>query len=207
MLNSKKMDTMKKSSTWVAMAVAATTIFFSASCRNSKELSATAGETKVVQPFASKEYASDDAYIRYVASEKAGDISVAKSVALIQAQTGLAMLANKEIEGMFTDYLNFKKGPQQNSSVKHVQSLFDGLVQVRMPRVRIIGEELYRDNKTGEYTYYIAAQISVEELEKESLRMVNEEAAIKEVIQEKEYRTLMDQKFRDRRQAQSTSGR
>lgn len=157
---------MKKSSTWVITAIAATTLLFNTSCRNSKELSATAGETKVVQPFSTKEFASDDAFIRYVASEKANDLSIAKSVALIQAQTGLAMLANKEIEGMFTDYLNYKKGPQQSTSVKHVQSLFDGLVQIRMPRVRIIGEEVYRDNKTGQYTYYIAAQISLEELEK-----------------------------------------
>ncbi len=170
-----------------------------ASCGSAKQVSKVDGKIKSEQPFSSKEYRSDDNYLRYVASEESADLSAAKALAFIQSQTGLAMEANKEIEGMFSNYLHFARGAQGNDATKHIQSLFDGIVQINLPRTTIIGEDVYRDKKTGKYTYYIATQISISELEKESLRLAREEAAVKELIREKEYREFMEQKLREKR--------
>jgi hypothetical protein len=174
-------------------------IFTLTACGTNKQVSRVDDKEKVVQPFSSAEFRSDDNYLRYVASEESSDLSAAKSLAFIQSQTGLVMQASKEVEGMYSNYLNFSKGAQSKDAVKHIQSLFDGIVQIRLPRTTIIGEEVYRDKKTGKYTYYVASQISISDLEKESLRLAGEEAALKEVIDEKAYRNFMEQKLREKR--------
>lgn len=151
------------------------------------------------EPFSSDEYRSDDSHIRYVASEESNDIAVAKSVALIQSQAGLAVMVNKEIEGMFTSYLNFVKNGSNSEAVKHIQSLFDGIVQVRLPNVRVIGEQAFRDKRSGVFTYYVATEIKVSDLEKESMRLAQEDARLKAVVAEKEYREFLEAKLQQRK--------
>lgn len=174
-------------------------LLLNGSCRSRKEVSAVEGKQKVAEPFTSKEYRSDEQYLRYVASEESRDLSSAKSVAFIQAQTGIAMEANKEIEGMFTNYLNFDKSGENPQASKHIQYLFDGIVQIRMPYTRIIGEEAYRDPQTGFYTYYVASEVSINELEKESLRLLQEDERLKTIISENEYREVMEKKIQERK--------
>jgi hypothetical protein len=150
---------------------------------------------KVTEPFSSPEYRSDSKHVRYVGTIESDNITSAKQAALIEAQSGIALLSSKKIEGMFTDYLDLSNTSNKNESAKHIQSLFDGIVQIRLPFTRIIGEELYKNKSTGQYTSYIAIEVSVEELEKESLRILQTDARIKNLVSEKGYRELLDKKL------------
>lgn len=174
-------------------------ILLLAACGSNKQVSKVDGKVKSDQPFTSAEYRTDDNYIRYVASEESADLSAAKSLAQIESQTGLVVQANKQVEGMFSNYLNFSKGSQSRDAAKHIQYLFDGIIQLRLPRTAIIGEEVYVDKKTGKYTCYVATQISIDELEKESMRLAREEETLKELINENEYRKFMEEKLREKR--------
>jgi hypothetical protein len=150
---------------------------------------------KVTEPFSSPEYRSDSKYIRFVGMIESDNITSAKQAALIEAQSGIALLSSKKIEGMFTNYLDYSNASNKNESAKHIQTLFDGIVQIRLPFTRIIGEELYKNKSTSQYTCYIAIEVSVEELEKESLRILQTDARIKNIVSEKGYRELLDKKF------------
>jgi hypothetical protein len=174
------------------------------SCRSHKETAAAVdGKAVYDQPFSEKEYQTDDKYLRYVGFEESSDLMVAKTTAMIQAQTGLAMAANKEVEGMFTNYLNFAKTSATPENVKHIQALFDGIIQIHLPRVRVIGEKAYKDKKTGLFTYYAAVEVDISELEKESVRLADQNQQVKAVIAEKEYRSFMEEKLRKRNSAQN----
>lgn len=177
------------------------TILLLASCGSSRKISKVDDKVKSVQPFSSADYRSDENYIRYVASEESADLSGAKALAYIQSESGIVLQANKEVEGMFTNYLNFAKGGIDKDVHKHIQYLFDGIIQIRLPRTMIIGEEAYKDPKTGKYTYYVATQISMDDLIKESERIAREDAALKEVVDEKDYRRFMEDKLREKRAA------
>lgn len=175
------------------------------SCRSRKGVEVSDGMEKVKEPFSSAEYRSDENYVRYVGIAKDPNLASVKQVALIEAQSGIALLANKQIEGMFTNYLNYTNAANRNESAKHIQALFDGMIQLRLPFTRIIGEEVYKDKKTGEHLAYVAVAISVEDLEKESLRLLQEDARLKNLVSEEGYRALMEKKLQQNKTGQTAT--
>jgi len=178
-------------------------ISFLSSCKGRKELAKVERMERIEVPFTESKYRSDNKYFRFTQSETAGEISEAKSIAFLRAQTGIAQTAQTFLSGVASDYLISRKVDTESETGRKFQSLFDGFVNMKLSNTRIIGEEVYKHKDADKYTYYICLEMDMDELIAESTRGITRDARLKLDFDESQFRKFVEERrkeFNDKNQ-------
>jgi len=101
---------------------------------------------------------SDKEYFRAKASGKSPDISTAKKIALNNAKSEVAGLINTRIKTVTDNYVNQRSLAEAQDFESKFESLTREVVNQQLSDVRIIGEKLFKKDKT--YEYWVAIEVS-----------------------------------------------
>jgi len=128
------------------------------SCKGPKKLEKETGMEEITLPLSGKEYQSDKEYFRAKASGKSPDISTAKKIALNNAKSEVAGLINTRIKTVTDNYVNQRSLAEAQDFESKFESLTREVVNQQLSDVRIIGEKLFKKDKT--YEYWVAIEVS-----------------------------------------------
>lgn len=170
---------------------------FLPACKGTKELAKVERLERIELPFTESKYRSDDQHFRFTQSETAGEISEAKSIAFLRAQTGIAQTAQTFLSGVASDYLISRKVDKESETGRKFQSLFDGFVNMKLSNTRIIGEEVYKHKDQDKYTYYICLEMDMDELIEESTSGIKRDAGLKLDFDESQFRKFVEERRKE----------
>ncbi len=118
-----------------------------------------AGSTKVKQPFSGNKYESNNVWWRSSGMGASSKQNIARGKADSEARSQLASQIGTNMRAVTDQYL----GQTENESARDVADKFQSLVRevmnTELADMRKIGEEVYQNDTSGEYTVYVAYEI------------------------------------------------
>lgn len=115
-------------------------------------------------PFNSKQYRSNKNYFKASQSGESPDLSTAKKIALLNSKTELAGNIQSTIKSVTEQYTNQKSVSDKKNFEGKFEQLGREVVNQELVSVKIIGEKVMQNRKTGFYTYYIAIETPCEKI-------------------------------------------
>lgn len=132
---------------------------FSNSCSSSKEITEELGSKKITIPLNDDKYRTNKEFFRTTNSGKSPNLAMAKKIALVNAKNELAANIQSIIKAVTEQYSNQRDiGNEIEYSAKFEENS-RMIVNQSLNDVLICGEEVYKE-KDGNYTYYVAIEMS-----------------------------------------------
>ena len=161
------------------------------SCKTGKPLNKVENEVRIQTPFSENQYRSDVKFIRAVYSHEGEDIAQDKTRAIMKAQLAIAQNASSLIKSYLKDYAAECKIVNTELQGSY-QSIGEIWTRERLTNCNIIGEELYKNKKTGLYTYWVAMEMSRDELYKKTVNHINADEHLRQDFEESRFRKIFD---------------
>lgn len=131
---------------------------FVTNCGGPKKLEKEAGMEEIALPLSGREYQSDKEYYRAKGSGKSPDMTTAKKIALNNAKAEIAGLINTTIKTVTDNYVNQRAIADAQDFESKFESMTREVVNQKLVDVTIIGEKLFKKDKT--YEYWVAIEVS-----------------------------------------------
>ncbi len=197
LLNSKstpKSTNMKKQSLLILSVLFMLALSFSA-CQTGKKVAKVEKQDKLILPFSSNSYQSDQKYFRFVQSHESTDLSLAKTRAIMKAQVGLASSVEALLKSVMDNYTSERKLSQSevNDSYKEISRL---VVYRNLRHTKIIGEEAYLDKADKKYTYWVAIEVSAQDVYSEAVKGISASEKLRQDFDESRFRKEFDEEMR-----------
>lgn len=138
----------------------------SASCGKKKKVAAAppAGETLIKQYCAGESYFSDKKFFRANNLGESSDQATAKKKAFSNARADLASAVSTTIKGVIDNYVNSREFNNKEEVEERFEGLTREVIDQQLSGVKTICEEVVMVNATGKYKYYIAIELSGQDL-------------------------------------------
>lgn len=153
--------------------------FGSVSCGKKKKAAEAAppvGETLVKQYCAGEEYFSDKNYFRANNLGESADQATAKKKAYSNARADMASAINTTIKAVIDNYVNSREFNNREEVEERFEGLTREVIDQELSGVKTICEEVVMVNSTGKYKYYVALELSGQDLVSEfNERISNDE--------------------------------
>ena len=176
--------------------LAFTSVVFIFSCKSGKPLTKSEDQVRIETPFTESGFRSDSKFIRAVYSHQSEDISQAKTRAIMKAQLAIAQTAGSLIKSYLKDYVAERK--ITNTELEgNYQSIGEIWTRERLNNCNIIGEELYKNKTTGLYTFWIAMEMSREELYAKTVNRIKSDDRLRQDFEEARFRKIYDEGMKE----------
>lgn len=133
-------------------------------CKKNKEVQAPAGEVLINEYCSGPEYFSNDEYFRASGLGESMDQATAKKKALSNARADLASAISTTIKGTIDNYVNSR----EMNNTEQVEERFEGLtrevINQELRGTKVICQKAVKVTDTGNYKYYVAIELSGQEL-------------------------------------------
>ncbi len=150
------------------MALLAVSLAFSTtSCGKKKkaaEAAPPAGETLIKQYCAGEQYFSDKNFFRANNLGESADQATAKKRAFSNARADLASSVNTTIRAVVDNYVNSREFNNREEIEERFEGLSREIIDQQLNGVKTICEEVVMVNSTGKYKYYIAIELSGQDM-------------------------------------------
>lgn len=144
--------------------VSALLILGTSSCKKNKEVQAPAGEVLINTYCSGPEYFSNDEFFRANGLGESMDQATARKKAFSNARADLASAVNTTIKGTIDNYVNSR----EFNNVEEVEERFEGLtrevINQELKGTKTICDKAVRVTDTGNYKYYVAIELSGQDL-------------------------------------------
>ena len=149
------------------LALAAILVFgISTSCKSKKEATpAPEGEVEIVLPCS--EFKSDDDYFRAYSFGESQDMNVAKKKALSNAKSELAGMISTTMKVVGDNYVKSSEVNNKEEVLERFEENARTLINQKLTGVSPVCDRVMQVAATGKYKYYIALELSGEELVKD----------------------------------------
>ena len=136
-----------------------------AGCKKKKEAAAPPeGETLIKQYCSGPEYFSNKDFFRSNGLGESMDQATAKKKAYSNARADLASSVETVIKGTIDNYVNSREFNNREEVEERFEGLTREVINQRLQGSKTICEEVVRVNATGNYKYYLAIELSGQDL-------------------------------------------
>lgn len=136
------------------------------SCGKKKKIAAAppAGETLIKQYCAGEQYFSDKKFFRANALGESMDQATAKKKAFSNARADMASSIQTTIKGVVDNYVNSREFNNREEVEERFESLTREVIDQTLSGTKTICEEVVMVNASGNYKYYLAIELSGQDL-------------------------------------------
>ncbi|HEY8936879.1 MAG TPA: hypothetical protein VIM65_16750 [Cyclobacteriaceae bacterium] len=144
---------------------------------------------KVNEPFQGDAYESNNRFFRSTGKGVSTKENIARGKADIEAKAQLAGQVNTTVKAVTDQYLNQREKEQGNADVSDkFESLVREVMNTSMADLRKIGEKKFLNDKTGEYSVFIAYEIKKNAM----FRYLKKQAKTDQKIDERQRKVIED---------------
>lgn len=133
-------------------------------CKKKKEVQAPEGEVRISEYCAGPEYFSNDEFFRANGLGESMDQATAKKKALSNARADLASAINTTIKGTIDNYVNSREFNNKEEVEERFEGLTREVINQELKGTKTICQEAVRVTATNGYKYYVAIELSGQEL-------------------------------------------
>jgi hypothetical protein len=137
---------------------------------------------KVKEPFRGNAYESNNRFFRATGKGVSSQDNIAKGKADIEAKAQLAGQVNTTMKQVADQYLGQAENEKDVDVADKFQSLVRQVMNTNMADLRKMGEEKYYNEKTNEYSVFIAYEIKKNAM----LRFMKKQAKVDKTIDERQ---------------------
>src|SRR5688572_28565600 len=137
---------------------------------------------KVKEPFRGNAYESNNRFFRATGKGVSSQDNIARGKADIEAKAQLAGQVNTTMKQVADQYLGQTENEKAADVADKFQSLVRQVMNTNLADLRKIGEEKYYNDKTQEYTVFIAYEIKKNAM----LRFMKKQAKVDNTIDERQ---------------------
>jgi len=137
---------------------------------------------KVKEPFRGNAYESNNRFFRGTGKGVSSQDNIARGKADIEAKSQLAGQVNTTMKQVADQYLGQTENEKAADVADKFQSLVRQVMNTNLADLRKIGEEKYYNDKTQEYTVFIAYEIKKNAM----LRFMKKQAKVDNTIDERQ---------------------
>src|SRR5688572_30070669 len=138
--------------------------------------------TKVKEPFRGNAYESNNRFFRATGKGESLKDNIARGKADIEAKSQLAGQVNTTMKQVADQYLGQTENEKGADVADKFQSLVRQVMNTNIADLRKMGEEKYYNDKTQEYTVFIAYEIKKNAM----LRFMKKQAKVDKTIDERQ---------------------
>jgi hypothetical protein len=146
-------------------------------CKSKKKIPAPKGEVEIVLPCS--EFKSDDKFFRAYSFGESQDMNVAKKKALSNAKAELAGQISTTMKVVGDNYVKSAEINNREEVLERFEENARTLINQKLDGVKPICDRVMQVSATGKYKYYIAIELSGEELAREYYNSLTRDEAIK----------------------------
>lgn len=172
--------------------------FGSISCGKKKKAAEQAppsGETLIKQYCAGDEYFSDKKYFRANNLGESADQATAKKKAYSNARADMASAVSTTIKGVIDNYVNSREFNNREEVEERFEGLTREVIDQQLSGVKTICEEVVLVNATGKYKYYIAIELSGQDLVAEFNERISKDERLKIDYDYEKFKETFDQEM------------
>lgn len=137
---------------------------------------------KVKEPFQGNAYESNNRFWRATGKGVSSQDNIAKSKADIEVKAALASQVNITMKQVADQYLGQAENAEAADVADKFQSLVRAVMNTDIADLRKIGEQKYYNDKTKEYTVFIAYEIKKNAM----LRFMKKQAKVDKTVNERQ---------------------
>ena len=135
------------------------------SCKSSKDAGTAVSEgmQEITVPLSGKEFQSNKEFFRAKSVGKSPDLATAKKIALNNAKVEIAGLISGKIKSVTDNYTNQRSVSNAQDFENKFENISREVVSQQLTDITVIGEKVFKD-KAGNVEYYVAIEISKENI-------------------------------------------
>lgn len=133
-------------------------------CKKNKALQAPEGEVLINEYCSSDEYLSDKKFFRSNGLGESMDQATAKKKALSNARADLASAISTTIKGTIDNYVNSREFNNREEVEERFEGLTREVINQELQGTKTICQKAVKVTATGNYKYYVAIELSGQEL-------------------------------------------
>ena len=150
---------------------------------------------EIKEPFDSKEYRTDDEYIRAVGMAKSQDMAFSKSKSESEAKSKLATSIKTNIERVYSKYANeYSAGKTQDFNDKSQEMILESTNQTLL-EVKVLGTKTFK-GKDGSYVTYTATEIKKDVVYNGIKSKISSDQKLKTDFQEEQFKKIFDEQMK-----------
>lgn len=170
-------------------------LFGLGACKSTKSYEKAAKATVIDLPLSSKEYRTDRDYFRAVQSGKSPDLATSKKIALHNAKSELAGNIQSTLKRVTEQFTNQRSIINGQEYANEFNELAREEVNRQLNVVKIIGDKLMRE-KDGSYIYFIAIEMSKENLLNQISDKVSKDAKLQLEFDKQQFKKIFDEEMK-----------
>lgn len=133
-------------------------------CKKNKEMQAPEGEVVINEYCSGPEYFSNDEYFRANGLGESMDQATAKKKALSNARADLASAISTTIKGTIDNYVNSREMNNKEQVEERFEGLTREVINQELKGTKTICQKAVKVTSSGNYKYYVAIELSGQEL-------------------------------------------
>ncbi|MDX5428674.1 MAG: hypothetical protein LPK79_11290, partial [Bacteroidota bacterium] len=164
-------------------------------CKGKKEvIEPPKGETEVVLPCS--EYKSDDTYFRAYSFGESMDPNVAKKKALSNAKAELAGQISTVMKVVGDNYVKSSEFNNQEELLERFEENARTVINQRLTGIKPVCDRMMQVTATNKYKYYIALELSGDELVNDYYQALSKEASLKIDYNYEKFKQTFDEEMK-----------
>jgi len=144
--------------------VSALLLVGASSCKKNKEVQAPAGEVLINTYCSGPEFFSNDEFFRANGLGESMDQATARKKAFSNARADLASAVNTTIKGTIDNYVNSREFNNREEVEERFEGLTREVINQELKGTKTICDKAVRVTESGNYKYYVAIELSGQEL-------------------------------------------
>lgn len=134
------------------------------SCNSKKNIASATQSQEIELPFSEKDYQTNDKYFRAKNMGESKNLATSKKIALVNAKSEMASNIQSTVKAVTDQYINQYEVSDKQSYESKFEELTRIVVNQTLNDVRTIGEKTFQNKNSNIFTYWIAIEMSKEEL-------------------------------------------
>ena len=176
-----------------------TILFFTNCSRKTTTIQKESGATKLITPFNSKEYRSDNDFFRAVQSGKSPDLATSKKIAKQNSRAALAADINALVQRVTDQYTNQRTIGNAQEFENKYEELAREAVMLSLSNVREIGEETQKELDGG-FSCWTAIEVGKKEVFDKLDSKISGDAKLKLDYDKQKYEKIFNEEMEKLRQ-------
>ena len=178
--------------------------FLIGACHSGEKIAKVENQEKIILPFSSSNYRTDDKYFRFVQSHESTDLSLAKTRAIMKAQIGLAGTVEVLLKAVMDNYTGERKIKlsEMNDKYNEISQL---VLYRNLKNTHIIGEEAYVNKADKNYTYWVAIEVNSNDIYSDLVKDISSSDKLRQDFDETKFREIYNDEIRKKEAEQSKS--
>lgn len=181
------------------MVLVAGTMLIGTGCGKKKKLAEKkeppVGETAIKEYCSGDEYFSDKKHFRANALGESTDQATAKKKAMANARADLASALQTTIEGVVDNYVNSREYNNREEVEERFEGLTREIIKQRLVGVKTICSQPVMVNATGKYKYYIALELSGDDIVADYNESLSEDEMLRIDYDYERFREIFDEEM------------